>query len=145
MTPEAIFNIANPLALLGWIALLAYPFAPRAIGIFSGLVLPGALSLAYLVVVLVYWGGAEGGYDSLPNVMLLLSTPGSALAGWIHFLAFDLFLGTWAAKMGREAGIKHVFMIPSLALTFLFGPIGFLLTLLLIGLRRLRSPFPAEA
>ena len=145
MTPDAIFNIANPLALLGWVALLVYPFASRIIGIFSGLVLPGVLSLGYMVVVLVYWGDAEGGYDSLSNVMLLLSTPGSALAGWIHFLAFDLFLGTWAAKMGQEAGIKHVFIIPSLILTFLFGPIGFLLTLLLIGLRRLRGPFPQEA
>jgi len=138
MSPDALFQIANPLALVGWIALLGFPFAPRIIEAISGYIIPGLLSLLYLALILVHWAGAEGGFDSLANVMLLFTDPGAALAGWTHFLAFDLFLGTWAAKTARAEGIKHIFMIPSLGLTFMFGPIGFILTLVLFGLNRLR-------
>jgi len=141
MTPDALFQIANPMALLGWIALLGFPFAPKAIEVISGYVIPALLSLLYFAMILVHWSGAEGGFDSLANVMLLFTDPGAALAGWTHFLAFDLFLGTWAAKTARAEGIKHIFMIPSLFLTFMFGPIGFLLTLVLVGLNRLRPTF----
>ena len=144
MTEDALFSIFNPLALVGWVALLAYPFAPRVIGVLAGLVIPGLLSLAYTVLILVHWSGAPGGYDSLANVMALFTDPGIALAGWAHYLAFDLFLGTWAARMGREHGVPHVLIIPCLLLTFLFGPVGFVLTLLLVGLSRLRSGTLAE-
>jgi len=144
MTPDALFQIANPLAFLGWIALLGYPFAPKMVEAFSGYIIPGILSLMYLTLILVHWSSAEGGFDTLANVMLLFKDPGTALAGWTHFLAFDLFLGMWAAKTARAEGIRHVFMIPSLTLTFLFGPIGFLLTLALCGLNRLRVS-PQEA
>lgn len=144
MTPDVLFTYANPLALIGWVALLFYPLAPRPIGLFSGFVLPVILSLGYLLMILVHWSSAEGGFDSLANVMLLFADPGAAFAGWLHFLAFDLFLGAWAAKTGREAGVHHLLIIPCLGLTFMFGPIGFLLTLLLIGLRRLSSATPEK-
>lgn len=144
MTPDILFQFANPLALLGWIALLGFPFAPKMIETISGYVIPAILSLLYLVMILVHWTGAEGGFDSLENVMLLFTDPGAALAGWTHFLAFDLFLGTWAAKTARNEGIPHLLMIPSLFLTFMFGPIGFLLTLVLIGINRARTPAPKE-
>lgn len=144
MTPDTLFQIANPLALLGWIALLGFPFAPKIIETISGYILPGILSLLYLTMILVHWTGAEGGFDSLANVMLLFTDPGAALAGWTHFLAFDLFLGTWAAKTARAEGIKHIFIIPSLFLTFMFGPIGFLLTIMIVGIVRLIPTAPKE-
>ena len=144
MTPDVLFQFANPLALLGWIALLGFPFAPKIIEMISGYIIPVILSLLYLAMILVHWTGAEGGFDSLANVMLLFTDPGAALAGWVHFLAFDLFLGTWAAKTARAEGIRHIIMIPGLFLTFMFGPIGFILNLLIFGLNRLRSPTPKE-
>ena len=73
-----------------------------------------------------FWWGAEGGFGSLPDVMLLFTDPAIALAGWVHYLAFDLFVGAWATRVAREEGIPHLFLLPCLALTFLFGPAGFL-------------------
>lgn len=140
MAPDDLFQIANPLALLGWLLLLGYPFAPRVIGIASGLVLPLILSLGYAGLILVYWAGAEGGFDSLANVMLLFDTPGAALAGWVHFLAFDLFIGAWEARDARRHGIPHLAVIPCMALTFMFGPIGLLLYITLRWIWTMRSP-----
>jgi hypothetical protein len=49
------------------------------------------------------------------------------LAGWIHYLAFDLFVGSWEARDARQRGVPHLALVPCLALTFLFGPAGWLL------------------
>ena len=49
------------------------------------------------------------------------------VAGWVHYLAFDLFVGSWEVRDARESGVPHVFVVPALALTFLFGPAGLLL------------------
>lgn len=140
MTPDALFQIANPLALVGWIALALSPLAPRAADALAGYAIPLALSVLYTALILVHWTSAEGGYDSLANVMRLFDFPGAALAGWVHFLAFDLFVGGWIARRAREARIPHIAVLPCLALTFLFGPIGLLAFLALRSALSLRPP-----
>ena len=56
----------------------------------------------------------------------LFDRDGLLAAGWLHYLAFDLFVGTWIARRAGQLGIAHVAILPVLALTFLFGPIGLL-------------------
>jgi len=124
MPPDRLFEFANLLALAGWLALIAGPLAPRLADRVAGFAIPALLSVGYTAIVLAYWAGAEGGFDSLTNVMTLFTNPWIALAGWVHFLAFDLFVGAWAARRAREQGIPHLLMLPVLALTFLFGPAG---------------------
>ena len=74
----------------------------------------------------VVFGQAEGGFGSLADVMQLFTNKNAALAGWIHYLAFDLFVGSWEVKDAQERGVSHWFVVPCLFLTFLLGPIGFL-------------------
>ncbi|MFN3992922.1 MAG: ABA4-like family protein [Tabrizicola flagellatus] len=126
MTPDALFQIANPLALLGWLTLLASPLAPRAAQALAGAAVPLLLSLAYAGLVLAFWWEAPGGFGSLPEVMQLFTHPQIALAGWLHYLAFDLFLGAWEVRTARAEGIPHGMVLPCLVLTFLFGPAGLL-------------------
>jgi len=126
MTPDTLFQIANPLAMAGWVALALSPLAPRPALMLAGGVIPLMLSVAYAGLVLAFWSGAEGGFDTLANVQLLFTDPAIALAGWVHYLAFDLFVGAWATRVAREEGIPHLFLLPCLGLTFLFGPAGFL-------------------
>lgn len=126
LTPDVLFQIVNPLALLGWVALALAPLAPRAALAAAGMVIPLILSVAYGGLVLAFWAGAEGGFGSLADVQLLFTDPHVALAGWVHYLAFDLFVGAWATRTARAEGIAHLFLLPCLALTFLFGPAGFL-------------------
>src|SRR3954447_2506386 len=70
----------------------------------------------------------------LDTVASLLGTPEGATIAWIHFLAFDLFVGRWAYLDSRARGINAWLMAPVLALTLLFGPLGWLSYL---GLRAL--------
>ena len=66
-------------------------------------------------------------FEAAHDVAHLFQTPHLLLAGWIHYLAFDLFIGAWEVRDARRLGITHILVIPCLALTFLFGPAGLLL------------------
>ncbi len=127
MKPELIFSIANTTALASWVLLVFLPrWSFTRVAILKGTI-PLLLSAAYLIVVVLFFGSAEGGFDSLENVMKLFTNPWVALAGWIHYLAFDLFVGAWEVRDAQKRGISHFLVIPCLILTFLFGPVGFLL------------------
>lgn len=127
MKAEQIFSIANLIAMLGWIILAVAPrwIVTRKI-VISGAI-PLLLSVAYLVLILLFFGSAEGSFGSLAGVMKLFTNEWTVLVGWIHYLAFDLFVGTWQVKDAQEKNISHWFVIPCLFLTFMLGPIGFLL------------------
>ena len=83
-------------------------------------------------------GQSEGGFGSLSDVALLFQNQDLLLAGWIHYLAFDLFIGCWEVRDAIRHDISIVFIIPALLLTFMFGPVG-LLAYLLIRFVRIRS------
>ena len=122
---ERVFSTAGQIAMAGWLILL---FAPRRwpmLNLVPQLVLPGVLSLGYGVLILVYFAGADGGFDSLASVRRLMSSGDPVLlAGWVHYLAFDLFVGAWLAARCDRQGISRLVQVPILASTFLFGPLG---------------------
>jgi hypothetical protein len=129
MTPELLFSLSGPVALIGWLSLAAGILLRNALlrDTVAGTAIPLALSAAYAALILVFWWTAEGGFDSLANVQKLFTSPWVALAGWVHYLAFDLAIGAILARTVMAAGLSRLFLIPILPLTFLFGPIGFLL------------------
>ena len=100
MTPDALFQIANPVAMLGWLTLAFSPVAPKAVLSVATVVVPLLLSTAYTAIVLAYWQSGEGGFDSLSNVAALFQNRWLLLAGWVHYLAFDLLMGAWQAGLG---------------------------------------------
>lgn len=127
MSPDTIFEVVGMVALVGWLALLASFLFPVAADRAAGLAIPLLLAVAYAGLVLAYWGRGEGGFGSLDDVARLFQTRELLLAGWIHYLAFDLFVGAWIARTARQQHVPFLFVVPCLALTFLFGPVGFLL------------------
>ena len=137
MDLEALFSIASTAALAGWIILLLRPLAPKLVDAVAGLALPLFISLIYTGLILAYWAGLEGGFDSLAAVRLLFTQDEAILAGWTHFLAFDLFVGALCLRVAQEEGVPHLAMIPALALTLYFGPIGLVATATLIAIARL--------
>jgi len=90
-------------------------------------VVPALLAAAYVAIVVTNWAGSEGGFSSLSGVAALFSNPWILLAGWTHYLAFDLLVGNWEVHDARTRGIPYVLVLPCLVLTFLFGPAGWLL------------------
>jgi len=132
MPLDTVFALANGVALLGWLALLLSPLAPRIADRVAGLALPLLLSLAYVLLLVISLGaatggegaGVEGGFDTLDSVAALFTQREAVLLGWIHFLAFDLFIGAWQVRTARAEAIAFLLVVPCLALTFLFGPAG---------------------
>jgi hypothetical protein len=127
MTADLLFQFANPLALTGWVALALSPLAPRVLHTFAAVVVPTLLSIAYAAIVLAFWNSAEGGFDSLQSVAQLFANRWLLLAGWLHYLAFDLLVGAWQVRTARRESISHALVMPCLLATFLFGPAGYLL------------------
>jgi hypothetical protein len=145
MSPEALFHTANSLALLGWIALSLSPLAPRVLSVVGGVAIPLVLSGGYAAIVLSHWSSGQGGFDSLQSVEQLFESRWLLLAGWAHYLAFDLLVGAWQLRTARREGIPHLHVLPCLLATFLFGPAGYLLFQLLRAAHRRGARPPAAA
>ncbi len=127
MTADQVFHAANLVALIGWLVLAAGVVLKRVFwrDVVAGQIWPLALSLAYLCLMVFFWAKTEGGFDSLANVQRLFTYHWAAMAGWAHYLAFDLFVGAHIAKRVMDEGLPRLALIVLLPLTFMFGPIGF--------------------
>lgn len=140
--PETIFSLASGLALLSWLALALSPararWAPR-VRFLAGRVVPVLMAAVY-VALFASTGMRGGGFDSIAAVQRLLAVPELLTAGWLHYLAFDLFVGAWIAERAGVLGLPHLLVLPLLALTFMFGPAGLLAFVLLRGLWLRRHP-----
>ena len=125
MELEPIFSMASVLAMIGWLLLAILPKRPIA-QIASGVIIPLVLSIGYLFLIARNLQGAEGGFGSLADVATLFQKQELLLAGWIHYLAFDLFIGAWETRDAQRNGIPHLVVLPCLLMTFMLGPIGLL-------------------
>lgn len=123
MVHEILFALANLLAGAGWASLV---LAPRWEPVRRGLpvAISFVLALAYTGLVAAGLPGADGGFGSLADVAQLMASPTVLLAGWVHYLAFDLFVGSWIAQDAWTLGIGRWVSGPILVLTFLLGPVG---------------------
>ena len=117
--------MASALAVVGWLLLAIVPKLPSA-RIAAGIVIPLLLSAGYLTLIAMHFDGAAGGFGSLADVATLFQKQDLLLAGWIHYLAFDLFIGAWEVRDAQRNQIPHLVVIPCLVMTFMLGPIGLL-------------------
>ena len=131
MYPESVFSVCNTSALVGWIVLTAGFRKPWSVKIARWLA--AGFAGFYCLVLATHFAGAEGGFGSLSEVMKLFANPWVTLAGWVHYLAFDLFTGAWIVARGQREELAWWRVVPALPLTFLFGPAGLLLFALLRG------------
>jgi hypothetical protein len=139
MTPERLFSILNFVTMAAWLPLLFLPRLRWATSVVP-IVIPALLAIIYVALVAVALPQSDGGFSSLAGVRLLFDNPWGLLAGWTHYLAFDLFIGGWEVRDAQRRGIPHLLVVPVLILTFLLGPGGLLLYLAI----RSFSPNSAE-
>jgi hypothetical protein len=105
-------------------------------GLFYGGI--GLLACTYAVIIIPLMtgliDGGSGGtpdFSTLAGVQQLLASPGGATVGWIHYLAFDLFVGLWVARNADKYGFARWVQIPILLFVLMLGPLGLVLYLLL--------------
>jgi hypothetical protein len=144
MRADEIFSICNSVALAGWLILAIAGRKRWVSSLITGAILPLLFSVAYLGLLATHWGERQGGFGSLSGVAALFSNHWMLLAGWIHYLCFDLFIGSWEVRDAQERGISHWLDLPCLFFTFMFGPVGLLLYFIVrrsvyVELHRLKS------
>ena len=127
MSAEQIFSVCNGMAALGWVLLVFFGRKKWAAPLVTGALIPGLLGVVYLFLIAAHFGESKGSFSSLGGVAQLFSNQWLLLGGWVHYLAFDLFIGNWQVRDAERLGIPHWWTIPNLLLTFWFGPIGLLL------------------
>ena len=129
---SSAFKVTNYTALLGWLVLFSIPLWPA-----QGRTLVLALIVTLLCIAYSYFiflgkrhdapdARPRGSFFSLAGVISLFKSPRVVLAGWIHYLAFDLLVGRWETIDAQHRGIPHLAVVPCLFLTFMFGPAGWL-------------------
>jgi hypothetical protein len=142
MSLESWFGLANAVALAGWLmlagALISGDRLRTLLLALAGRAWPLALAAGYTAALAAFRGTAPAGsgFGTLEAVAALFSAPVALLAGWVHYLAFDLFVGRWIVDDALARGTNRLLLLPVLALTFLFGPMGLLAW---FGLRALKA------
>ena len=133
MSLETIFSVCSGLSILGWLGLALAPKLDLTRRLYPSVVAPVMLGLVYAYLMISFQGEAppEGGFGTLEEVKALFSIDSLLLAGWIHYLAFDLFVGAWILRDSQDHQINHFLILPCLFFTLMAGPVGLLLYLAL--------------
>lgn len=133
--PSTAFAIGGNLAIFGWLGLIVSLFVPAvraAVQPATRFLIPALLAAAYGLLIRAGFAEAQGGgFGSIGEVRALFASDSALAAGWLHYLAFDLFVGSWIVADGLERRIPALLILPCLPLTFLLGPLGLLLFILL--------------
>ena len=130
MSLNTIYIVSSALALIGWIVLLVSSLTAGKISDTVVRLVPALLSMIYLVLLITLLPFEGGSLKSLTDITSLFNRPECALVGWVHYLAFDLFVGSWQVQTARRQQIPKMALIPTLLLTMLVGPVGLLFFLL---------------
>jgi hypothetical protein len=134
MSDEQLFALANASVLPAWGLLVVAPRWEWTRRLVHSLLYPALLGVAYTAGFLAVGPGSSGASESaslssLAGVSAAFANPRTLLVGWVHYLAFDLFVGAWQARDAQQRGVPHLFLVPCLFLTLMAGPMGLLLYL----------------
>jgi hypothetical protein len=133
LDPVIVLQIAGQLVLPSWIALAVSLFVPqvrRFVWPATQFVVPALFAAAYVPLIAVGMGAEGGGFGSLTEIRALFADDSALAAGWLHYLAFDLFVGTWIVRDGLRRHVHPLLLLACLPPVLLFGPAGLLLYLL---------------
>ncbi len=127
MDYDKIFSLASNAAMVGWLILMFMPFWKSREKFLAGILVVG-LSLTYAWLIVTGFSlGDMANFGTLNGVAELFTSKHMLLAGWIHYLAFDLFIGIFIHNNAQKHQINHWILLPVYFCTFMIGPVGLLL------------------
>ena len=128
MTYEIIFNIYNLGILIFWLLLLFFPKSKTTQKITNYPWIPLLVAFGYIFFLSTSEGAFSADFSSLSGLteMFQNANPRGVAAGWLHYLAFDFWVGTWIIRHSQKNQIKHPYIILPLLFTFMLGPVGIL-------------------
>ena len=127
MDASAVFSFGNTFVLLGWILLIFLPhWKHTQTAILSGMIVLFAILYSYMILRHIGDFRADS-FSTLANVKALFQNDNAVAAGWLHYLAFDLFVGAYIVRKSKSLGISRWLFTIALPFTFMFGPMGYLI------------------
>jgi hypothetical protein len=140
MTADQVFQSANTLAMLMWVLMIFLPNWKGTQLLTKYRLIPIILSLMYTfyIFISIHSGGGMD-FSNLESVMQLFTEKDAVLAGWLHYLAFDLLVGMWILDSNKNLQINHLLIVPCLLGSFMMGPVGFLLFIILRSVQKVKS------
>lgn len=125
---DEIYQWANTLTLLPWLLMMLAPNWKWTRKIILRLFFPALFALAYLILFILFFkADTFSNFSTLEGLAEVFSQKDAILVGWLHYLAFDLLVGTWEFADSKKVGIPHLLLVPCLFFTLMAGPIGFLM------------------
>ena len=138
LSPDTVYKLLNYGVMPFWALLIFVPTLKLTDWLVHSVVVPLFLGIVYTWLLAGAMTGSsmpEGaGFGSLDALMLTFTSKQAVVAGWAHYIVFDLFVGAWQARDSQRVGLNHFVLIPCLLMTFLVGPVGLLLYLMIRGL-----------
>lgn len=139
MSAASLFSFGNSFVLLGWVLLI---FAPNwkhtQTLIISGIIV--LFSILYTYMILKDIGNFDpNSFSTLANVKVFFTQDDAVAAGWLHYLAFDLFVGAYIVRKSKKMGISRLLYTITLPFTFMFGPIGYLLFFIIKTIKTIKT------
>lgn len=135
MNTDLLFSAVNASVLPAWALLILAPKWRGTEALVHSMLYPLVLGIVYiggLAATLFFGMGAEGtNFTTIEGVRQIFASDMGVIVGWTHFLVFDLFIGAWEARDAKRRGSSHWLLIPCLLLTFMFGPVGLVVYLVL--------------
>ena len=138
MTYKIIFNIYNTGILIFWLLLLVFPKSKLTQKMTDFPWIPLVIAFGY-----IYFLGTSDSifsvdFSSLSGLteMFQNSNPRGVAAGWLHYLAFDFWVGCWILRDSQKKGVKHAFIIFPMLFTFMLGPVGVIIYTLVLAFQK---------
>ncbi len=132
MSPEQIYSILNIAVLPAWLLLAVLPHHKVTQYAIHAVWIPLLLGPLYTWALFFGPPPPDGaGFSNLDSLMLMFTSPWAVIAGWVHYLVFDLFIGAWIVRDAKRKHINHWLTLPFLFATMMAGPLGLMLYLIL--------------
>lgn len=127
MSPDVLYLLVNNLALVAWIALSVAPYNAQV----QKWVLGGVVVILAGLYAILFVGSFDGAMmnelSTLDGLTALFSNKQAVILGWTHYLAFDLVAGIYIVRNAQTHKISQRLILPFLWLTFMAGPLGWLM------------------
>ena len=130
LTFENIYLWTNFGILPFWLMLIFIPNSKITRIFVNSIILPLVLAATYVYVVYQAILLDESMFDifklylSLDNLYTVFSTENFLLIFWIHFLALNLFLGSWVSRDGAKYNMSRSLVSVPLIIIYFTGPLG---------------------
>lgn len=127
MSANNFFTVSCIIALFGWITLIFLSPRWTKWDKFVVCIVVVLLSLVYSYLNFTNFSMEDlKRFGSLSGISEIYQNNNLLMAGWAHFLAFDLLVACWIKGNSVKHGINHWVIVPSIILTCMLGPLGFL-------------------